>query len=74
MSFNPTRARRTALAVAAAGLLLTTAACGSSDDSSSNAGSGDTKAATGPVTFIVQSLANLNNGAGQGNRVTITFS
>jgi hypothetical protein len=31
-------------------------------------------AAHGPVTFIVQSLANLNNASGQGNRVTVTFS
>jgi len=31
-------------------------------------------AASGPVTFIVQSLANLTNASGQGNRVTITFS
>jgi hypothetical protein len=33
-----------------------------------------TFAAHGPVTFIVQSLANLTNASGQGNRVTVTFS
>lgn len=53
MSFNSTRARRTALAVAAAGLLLSTAACGSSNDNSSSNGSGDTKAASGPVTMTL---------------------
>ena len=54
MSFNPIRARRTAIAVAAAGLLLSTAACGSSDDnSSSNAGSGDSGTASGPVKMTL---------------------
>ncbi|WGL50906.1 ABC transporter substrate-binding protein [Nocardioides sp. BP30] len=43
MSFNPTRARRSAFAVAAAGLLLTTAACGSSNDASGSSGDANAK-------------------------------
>jgi raffinose/stachyose/melibiose transport system substrate-binding protein len=53
MSFNPMRAKRTVLAVAAAGLLLSTAACGGSDDNSSSSSGGDTSKSGGSATLTL---------------------